>query len=104
MPTTSCIEEFLESNPAHIYGPPLTLESLAVPLVFSHSQPLPYFDLGGSLEDISVRVVDYSEATAIDEPRRPHLIQPSILRAPEVTLKYPWTSAVDIWTVGCMVG
>ncbi|EDR00174.1 uncharacterized protein LACBIDRAFT_314744 [Laccaria bicolor S238N-H82] len=21
----------------------------------------------------------------------------------EVTLRYPWTSAIDIWTVGCLV-
>jgi serine/threonine-protein kinase SRPK3 len=119
-PTTSRIDEFIKSNPAQIYGPPLPLESLTLPLVFSCSQPLPYFDLGGSLEDISVRVVDYSEgnayrppfltltdetstATAIDAPRRSELCQPSVLRAPEVTLKYPWTPAIDIWTVGCLV-
>lgn len=102
-----------------MYAPPLHLVSSPLPLVFSCSEPLPYFDLGGSLEDISVRLVDYSEgntyhlllaladetstATATDKPERYGLSQPSILRAPEVTLKYPWTSAIDIWTVGCLV-
>ncbi|KAF9783967.1 kinase-like domain-containing protein [Thelephora terrestris] len=103
IPDTTRIDEFIKSNSVYIYGPPLPMESLPAPLVFSRSQPLPYLDLGGSLEDISVRVVDYSEATAIDEPRRSHLSQPSVLRAPEVTLKYPWTSAIDIWTVGCLL-
>jgi len=102
-PEASRIDEYIKSNPARIYGPPLPLKSLAVPLVFSYSDPLPYFDLGGSLEDISARLVDYSEATTVDNPQRFGLCQPSILRAPEVTLKYPWTSAIDIWTVGCLL-
>lgn len=66
-----------------------------------------------------MRLVDYSEgeyitflftptetsstATSADKPPRSDYCQPSILRAPEVTLKYPWTSAIDVWTVGCLV-
>jgi len=50
-----------------------------------------------------VRLADYSEATTTDKSQRSGLSQPSILRAPEVTLKYPWTSAIDIWTVGCLL-
>ena len=46
---------------------------------------------------------DTQTATSVDEPVREHLPQPSILRAPEVTLRYPWTSTIDIWTVGCLV-
>ncbi|KAF9785473.1 kinase-like domain-containing protein [Thelephora terrestris] len=102
-PETSRIDEYIKSHPAEIYGPPLPLKSLALPLVFSRSTPLPYLDLGGSLEDISLRVVDYSEVTTVDNPRRDGFCQPPILRAPEVTLKYPWTSAIDIWTVGCLL-
>ena len=102
-------------------APPLHLESApSIPLVFSRSQPLPYFDFGGCVDDLLVRVADYGEgedyaylsffltdkirtATPVDNPDRSGLRQPSILRAPEVTLKYPWTSAIDIWTVGCLV-
>jgi len=47
--------------------------------------------------------MDYGEATSVDAPVREHLPQPSILRAPEVTLRYPWTSTIDIWTVGCLL-
>lgn len=50
-----------------------------------------------------MRLVDYSEATPVDNPGREHLRQPSIIRAPEVTLRYPWTSTIDIWTVGCLL-
>ncbi|KAF8344585.1 kinase-like domain-containing protein, partial [Amanita rubescens] len=102
-PAYSRIDEFIQANPPSIYGPPLNLKSLPLPLVFSRSQPLPYFSLNGSIKDISVRLMDYGEATSVDAPVREHLPQPSILRAPEVTLRYPWTSAIDIWTVGCLL-
>ncbi|KAF8346495.1 kinase-like domain-containing protein [Amanita rubescens] len=102
-PASSRIEEYIKANPPSIYGPPLNLKSLPLPLVFSRSQHLPYLSLNGSIEDISVRLVDYGEATSIDDPVREHLPQPSILRAPEVTLRYPWTSTIDIWTVGCLL-
>jgi hypothetical protein len=39
---------------------------------------------------------DTQIATSIYDPVREHLPQPSILRAPEVTLRYPWTSTIDI--------
>ncbi|EDR00438.1 uncharacterized protein LACBIDRAFT_314401 [Laccaria bicolor S238N-H82] len=102
-PRASRISEYIQSEPVFIYGPPLELKSLDLPLVFSCSQPLPYFSLCESVEDISVRVMDYSEATPVDAPGREYFRQPSIIRAPEVTLRYPWTSAIDIWTVGCLV-
>ncbi|KAF5358128.1 hypothetical protein D9756_001162 [Leucocoprinus leucothites] len=100
-PAVPRIDQYIQSNPPSVYGPPLNLESLSLPLVFSCSEPLPYCDLGGSLENISVRLVDYT--TPADKPLRAEFRQPSILRAPEVTLKYPWSSTIDIWTVGCLL-
>ncbi|KXN84497.1 Serine/threonine-protein kinase SRPK, partial [Leucoagaricus sp. SymC.cos] len=47
------------SNDPTVHGPPLHLKSSDVPLVLSRSQPLPYFELGGTLENISVCLVDY---------------------------------------------
>lgn len=57
----SQIEKIVLENPSVVYGPPLQLKSAELPVFFSRSQPLPYFELGGTLEDISVRLVDYSE-------------------------------------------
>ncbi|KIJ92132.1 hypothetical protein K443DRAFT_60414, partial [Laccaria amethystina LaAM-08-1] len=111
-PATSRIDEYVLAGPPSVYGSPLNLKSL--PLVFSCSQPLPYLSLCEPIEDISVRLVDYSEAetippfhsllpttiaTPIDNPGREHLRQPSIIRAPEITLRYLWTSTIDIWTL-----
>jgi serine/threonine-protein kinase SRPK3 len=30
-------------------------------------------------------------------------VQPLELRAPEVILGYPWSTPIDIWSVGCLV-
>ena len=46
-------------------GPTLNLKSLPLPLVFSRLQPLPYFSLGKSIEDITVHLVDYSKGEHI---------------------------------------
>ena len=64
-PAFSRIEEYIKANPPSIYGPPLNLKSLPLPLVFSRSQPLPYLSLNGSIEDISIRLVDYGEGEHI---------------------------------------
>ena len=64
-PRASRISEYIKANPPAIYGPPLDLKSLNLPLVFSCSQPLPYFSLCESIEDISVRLIDYSEGEHI---------------------------------------
>jgi len=73
-----------------------------------------------SIKDITVHLVDYSKGehiippftcsdwwyrvivTPIDNPGREHLCQPSIILSsgPQI---YPWTSAIDIWTVHCLV-
>ncbi|KXN83472.1 Serine/threonine-protein kinase SRPK [Leucoagaricus sp. SymC.cos] len=108
-PVASRIVEYvgLKGNHSIICGLPLELKSQELPLVFAISQPLPYLDLGGSLEDISVRIIDYGQATSakepVREPVRDHYYQPDLIRAPEVTLRYPWISAIDIWTVGCVL-
>jgi serine/threonine-protein kinase SRPK3 len=53
-------------------------------------------------EDFSVRIIDYGVASWVDR----HLsdeIQPPLLRAPEVTLGAPWSTGVDIWSLGCLI-
>jgi hypothetical protein len=41
-------------------------------------------------------------ATLINKHLDEHC-QAAIVRAPEVTLGYPWSTPVDIWSVGCLV-
>src|SRR5882762_5030165 len=41
-------------------------------------------------------------ATRINKHHDEHC-QAAIVRAPEVTLGYPWSTSVDIWSVGCLV-
>ncbi|KAJ3572328.1 hypothetical protein NP233_g3166 [Leucocoprinus birnbaumii] len=102
-PVDSRIEKFVLTYDPIVYGPPLELKSSSLPVFFSRSEPLPYFKLGGTLEDISVRLIDYGQAISVDEPLREDSCQPVNVRAPEVILKYPWTSAIDIWSVGCLL-
>lgn len=45
---------------------------------------------------------DFGSAV-VDEGEHTEDIQPNAFRAPEVILGVPWTSAVDIWNVACMV-
>ncbi|XP_006455847.1 hypothetical protein AGABI2DRAFT_121767 [Agaricus bisporus var. bisporus H97] len=107
-PADSRIQEYREANPSAytMYGPPLHLQSLPQPVVFSISEPLPYLGLGGSLEDITVKLSGFSRSMSISICERDDFVaagnyaQPPTLRAPEVTLRYPWTNAIDIWTVG----
>lgn len=49
-----------------------------------------------------IRIVDFSVSSWTDR----HLsdrIQPPALRAPEVTIGAPWGTAIDIWSLGCLV-
>ncbi|KAG6898571.1 hypothetical protein C0995_009263 [Termitomyces sp. Mi166 len=45
---------------------------------------------------------DFGEAR-IGEKSHVGLIQPALFRAPEVYLRIPWGTPVDIWNLGCMV-
>jgi serine/threonine-protein kinase SRPK3 len=42
---------------------------------------------------------------AVRGPAGPHrhIIQPNLLRAPEVMLRLPWSYSADIWNVGALV-
>lgn len=39
----------------------------------------------------------------IDKPPRSEEAQPVLLRAPEILLGHPWSTPVDIWSIGCLV-
>ena len=46
---------------------------------------------------------DFGEA-CIEKTQQPGLfVQPHIYRAPEVIFEMPWSSAIDIWNLACLV-
>lgn len=45
-----------------------------------------------------------SAVTASEIKSNTENVTPTLLRAPELLLGHPWSTAVDIWAVGCMVG
>ncbi|KAK5733600.1 hypothetical protein LTR17_009590 [Elasticomyces elasticus] len=50
----------------------------------------------------AVKIIDFGVASWKDKRLTDH-IQPIHLRAPEVFLGAPWGTAVDIWSLGCLV-
>jgi hypothetical protein len=42
-------------------------------------------------------------ATPIDKQLHGEHYQANVVRAPEVILGHPWSSSVDVWSVGCLV-
>ncbi|KAI9733548.1 MAG: hypothetical protein M1834_003149 [Cirrosporium novae-zelandiae] len=54
------------------------------------------------IEKIHIRIIDFGVSSWVDR----HLsdrIQSPFLRAPEVTLGAPWSTGVDIWSLGCLM-
>lgn len=97
------IDDYLQVNPAASYDQPLEEEPSSQAIVFAKSQPLPNFGLSTSLDNISVCLIDYGEATPVNKLTHGNHYQPPIVRAPEVILGHPWSSSIDIWTVGCLL-
>ena len=49
-----------------------------------------------------IRIVDFSVSSWTNR-HHSNRIQPPALRAPEVTIGAPWGTAIDIWSLGCLV-
>ncbi|KAK2788293.1 hypothetical protein FQN53_003827 [Emmonsiellopsis sp. PD_33] len=54
------------------------------------------------MEEPRTRIIDFGFASW-REKHLVHLIQPTALRSPEVTIGAPWDTAVDIWSLGCLI-
>jgi len=93
---------YLANNPAKFHGPPLVHRSLIRPVYFCASQPISYLDLGGSLEDINICLIDFGKSTPIGSPDRVYHPPPNANIAPEMILGYPWSTPIDIWVVGLL--
>jgi hypothetical protein len=52
--------------------------------------------------DDDISSVPSSTATPAKE-HRVELVQPVLLRAPEVTLGHGWSTPIDVWSMGCLV-
>lgn len=61
-----------------------------------------YFEEGYNLMDLDIALADWVVATWADK-HLSELIQPVLLRAPEVSLNVPWDQSVDIWNLGALV-
>ncbi len=57
-----------------------------------------------TLKSRTVRLIDFGSAV-FHEPRsvHKHLIQTRHYRAPEVMLKFNWSFAADLWSIGCVI-
>ncbi|KKZ60727.1 hypothetical protein EMCG_04607 [[Emmonsia] crescens] len=74
-------------------------EATDIPMPLSEVITTP---LLSEMEDIRVRIIDFGVSSWVNQ----HLcnqIQSPHLRAPEVTLGAPWSTGVDIWSLGCLM-
>ncbi|PVF94727.1 hypothetical protein CPB86DRAFT_817786 [Serendipita vermifera] len=65
--------------------------------------PLPDFGLGPSLDDLQIQLGDYGNVFSVGEDDPDQIVQPDLLRAPEVILGHGWSTPIDIWAVGCLL-
>ncbi|KAF9480906.1 kinase-like protein [Pholiota conissans] len=100
------INKYLAQNPAKTYKPRVDLKTKKL-ITTVKSQPLPHFGLNPSLNNLSIKLCDYGKAIPIqkidhrNQDQCSHILP--ILRAPEIILGHPWSTPVDIWSVGFLV-
>jgi len=96
------IQSYLTQNPSATYDVRMEPDLSPDPIITVKTQPLPDFDLDPTLSNLEVRLIDYGSAVPADTVHQGEA-QPVLLRAPEVILGHPWSTPVDIWSVGCLV-
>jgi serine/threonine-protein kinase SRPK3 len=99
----AAIQAYLEQHPSATYEPRNEPDLSPDPIITVKSQPLPNFGLDPTLSNLDVRVIDYGQAASVADGLLTGEAQPVLLRAPEITLGHPWSTPVDIWSVGCLV-
>jgi len=95
------IHTYLKKYPSATYQPRMAPDLAPDPIITVMTQPLPNFQLDPNLTDIKI-LIDYGHAVWADTTHKDE-VQPVLLRAPEVILGHPWSTPVDIWSVGCLV-
>ncbi|KAF9471267.1 kinase-like protein [Pholiota conissans] len=112
------IAEYLEKRPFETYEPLIFPSISPDPIITIKSQPLPDFGLVPSLDNLHVKLCDYgeSEFSALFHRTRQTPCKAIVdvctdsvsecqyihRRAPEIILGHPWSTPVDIWSVGCI--
>ncbi|KAH7910212.1 kinase-like domain-containing protein [Hygrophoropsis aurantiaca] len=99
--TDEAIRRLLEESPSASYEPRIEPELSPDPIITVKSQPLPGPNLA-DMSDLSVCLIDYGHSTPVGKIPESG-VQPLLLRAPEVILGHPWSTPIDIWSVGCLV-
>ncbi|TFY50406.1 hypothetical protein EVJ58_g11061 [Rhodofomes roseus] len=94
------ISHELSINPSITYDCGTELNPSVIPVV---SQSLP-LSIGAPIHehDLDVVLADLGHSHWISHHFQEQ-IQPFALRAPEVLLGYPWSTPVDIWSLGCLI-
>lgn len=113
------VEESLQTSPSEAY--PIRIEKALSnePIITVKSQPIPSDELRWDRVDICIadfgqgigstlfyQLSDLTHRSLArflgDTVKIPHEQRDTLL-APEMLLKHPWSAAVDIWSVGCLV-
>jgi serine/threonine-protein kinase SRPK3 len=117
------IRKHVFAHDVEVWGLPLEHKDFSWPLWYCQSEPLPFFELGGSMDDISVCLADYSSGNAFpiylsnyrntgfdtcaatpnyEGERAEHTYYPTT-RSPESILEYRWNTNTDTWAIGLLV-
>ncbi|EDR12577.1 uncharacterized protein LACBIDRAFT_311104 [Laccaria bicolor S238N-H82] len=96
--TRDDIETFIKMNPARRHPPE---ESWQCVVQAGVSQPLPLPSPSEAMTR-NYMVADFGSAQLLDL-RTTDKITPFPLRAPEIILRGPWDTKVDIWAFGCLI-
>ncbi|KAE8356786.1 kinase-like domain-containing protein [Aspergillus coremiiformis] len=99
IPNCSIIDKYLKETPADLAASnPKSDSSILV------SQPLRdfYIPESSNLRDLNIALCDWGSASWTDK-HLTEVIQPVLLRAPEVIIRAPWGPPVDIWNLGAVL-
>lgn len=117
----AAITRLLQEIPSAIYEPRIEPDVSPDPIITVKSQPLSNFGRQDT-SNFNICLIDYSHgkrllhgtngfssvSSSTATPTNKHIqrwhVQPTLLRAPEVILGHPWSTPIDIWSLGCSVG
>jgi len=95
------IRAVLRQEPSRLYPERVDLAFSPDPIRTVVSQPIPLTGVREDGRDVLIKVADLGHATWASRHFNEE-IQPYTLRAPEVVLGHPWSTPVDIWSLGCL--